>query len=285
LHAEPLLYSTFRSQPPLIVRLHSGSQVVANFEPNHANGSRRNARLERRLLGNAVQVTSPSKALLLATDPDFKRGTVIPNPVDTDYFKPAPRSTEVVSVPNVLCVGRPRFLKGIQVLAQAIPAIWKDAPKTTFTFVPAAMGKSGGAPADAYRTILGNLLDDPRIAITEPVTRAGMPRVYQSATICVVPSLWEGFGYVCAEAMACGVAVVASRTGGLAEIIEDEKSGVLVEPGNAAALADAVLGLVSDPERRARIGVAARKRVQQEFSSATIAARMTKLYQQVIHQA
>ncbi len=286
LHAEPLLYTAVNSRTPLVVRLHSGSEVVASFEPNHTNGSRRSARLERWLMGKAARVTSPSKALLTATPKaKFKRGTVIPNPVDTDHFKPVSQSDEGDSYPNILCVGRPRFLKGIHVLAHAIPAVWEGVPEATFTFVPASMGKSGEAPADAYREILGNLVDDPRIRISEPVTRANMPKHYQRATVVVVPSLWEGFGYVCAEAMACGIAVVASRTGGLAEIVEDEKSGVLVEPGNAAELAGAILRLIREPKRRTQIGEAARRRVVEEFSSATIAGRMTSLYQQVIQQA
>jgi glycogen(starch) synthase len=285
LHAEPLFHSVLHSHPPLVVRLHSGSEIVANFEPAHANGANRGARTERWLIRKAAHVTSPSKALLMATSKaNFKRGTVIPNPVDTDYFKPNSHSEKVDTVPNVLCVGRPRFLKGIQVLAAAIPKVWEARPEAVFTFVPAPMGKSGGAPADAYRAILGNLVDDPRIRITEPVRRELLPRLYQDATICVVPSLWEGFGYVCAEAMSCGTAVVASRTGGLAEIIEDEKSGLLVEPGNAAELAAAILSLIRDPKRRAQIGSAGRRRVVEEFSSATIAARMNGLYQQVMQQ-
>jgi glycosyltransferase involved in cell wall biosynthesis len=89
LHAEPLLHSILKSRPPLVVRLHSGSEVVANFEPHHSNGSGHGARLERWMMGNAAHVTSPSKALLTATrNPNFKRSTVIPNPVDTEYFKP-----------------------------------------------------------------------------------------------------------------------------------------------------------------------------------------------------
>lgn len=287
LHAEPLLHSLLNSRPPLVVRLHSGSAVVANFEPQHSNGSGQGARLERWMMGNAAHVTSPSKALLTATpNVNFKRSTVIPNPVDTDYFKPLSESVAVDSFPNVLCVGRPRFLKGIHVLARAIPMVWEKVSEATFTFVPASMGKSGGSPADAYCEILGELLDDPRIRIVaDPVTRSNMPAYYQSATICVVPSLWEGFGYVCAEAMACGVTVVASRAGGLAEIIEDERSGVLVEPGNAKDLVEAILNLIRDPERRTRIGAGARNRIVEEFSSTAIAARMTDLYQQVIHEA
>ena len=287
LHAEPLLHSLLHSEPPLVVRLHSGSGVVADFEPDQVNGSRLNARLERWLVGKAAQVTSPSKALLTSTlnGRASEHCNVIPNPVDTDHFKPDSHSSQSESSLNVLCVGRPRFLKGFHVLAQAIPKIWKENSETRFTFVPAPMGKTAGSPRAAYAGILGNLIDDPRIQLLDSVGRDRMPDVYRNATVCVVPSLWEGFGYVCAEAMACGIPVVASRTGGLAEIIEDEKSGLLVEPGNAAELARAILSLVRDPERRAQIGAAARNRSVAEFSSTTIAARMTNLYLQVIQHA
>jgi glycogen(starch) synthase len=287
LHAEPLFHSLLHSKPPLVVRLHSGSRVVANFEPNQANGTKLNARLESWLVGKAARVTSPSKALLTATlNGRASAGcNVIPNPVDTDYFEPDATSSEAKAFPSVLCVGRPRFLKGFHVLAQAIPEVWKETPETRFTFVPAPMGKTGGAPRDAFASSLGNLLDDPRVQVIDSVQRDRMPGFYCSATVCVVPSLWEGFGYVCAEAMACGKPVVASRTGGLAEIIEDGRSGVLVEPGNAEELARAILSLIRDPERRAQIATAARKRVVEEFSSAAIAARMSDLYRQVIQQA
>ena len=136
----------------------------------------------------------------------------------------------VDSFPNVLCVGRPRFLKGIHVLARAIPdRSGKDVPKRRSHLFPLRWAKVAVRRPTPTARSSENLLDDPRIRIVaDPVTRANMPDYYQRATICVVPSLWEGFGYVCAEAMACGVAVVASRTGGLAEIIEDEQSGVLV---------------------------------------------------------
>src|SRR4030095_15827319 len=141
-----------------VVRLHSGSEVVGSFEPNYSNGSRHGARLERWLMGNATHVTSPSKALLSATPKaNFKRGTVIPNPVDTDYFTPVSQSLAVDSFPIVLCVGRQRFRKGMHVLARAIPTVWEKVPEATFTFVPASMGKSGGSPAPSYRQTLGGV--------------------------------------------------------------------------------------------------------------------------------
>ena len=258
-----------------------------NFEPDHANRVKLNARLENWLMKKAARVTSPSRALLnsIPTSSDYHRFTVIPNPVDVDHFRPASQSENSGSFPNVVCVGRPRHLKGIHILAQAIPLIWKAIPEVQFTFVPAPMGKGRGSPHDAYREILGSLIEDRRVQVVAPVSRAKMPQFYIDATLCVVPSLWEGFGYVCAEAMACGLPVIASRIGGLEEIVEEGRSGVLVEPGNSEDLAQAIVSLLRDPERRARIGVAARKRIVEQFSTPVIAARMASLYQEVVQEA
>ena len=287
LHAEPLLHSILRSKPPLMVRLHSGSRVVMNFEGNHSKQARLNRRAESWLIRKAAHVTSPSQALRDSVNGECgsRSLTVIPNPVDVDRFKLNSHSKTSDSAPNILCVGRPRFLKGIHVLAQAIPRILKEIPQALFTFVPAPMGKGGGSPHDAYREILGSLIEDSRVRIIDPVSRAQLPDVYRGATVCVVPSLWEGFGYVAAEAMACGAVVVASRAGGLAEIIEDQQSGVLVEPGKADELAQAVVDLLRDPQRRSAIATEARKRIVDNFSSPIITARMMNLYEHVLRHA
>ena len=284
LHAEPLLFSSMNSRPPLVVRLHSGSRVVSNFESNVSKHVRLNRRAENWLIKKATHVTSPS--LALRDSLNGERGcqplTVIPNPVDVDHFKPNSNSASSENAPNILCVGRPRFLKGIHVLAEAVPKVWKEIPDALFTFVPAPMGKGGGSPRDAYREFLGSLIEHSRIRIVEPVLRAEMPDVYRNATVCVVPSLWEGFGYVAAEAMACGVAVVASRTSGLAEIIEDGRSGILFETANADELAQAIVNLLRDRERRAQIAIAGRQRIVDEFASTLITSRMANLYSQMV---
>ena len=124
-------------------------------------------------------------------------------------------------------------------------------------------------------------MNDSRVRVLDPISRTGLPEVYRSATVCVVPSLWEGFGYVAAEAMACGKAVVASRVGGLAEIIEDGRSGILVEPGKTEDLAEAVIELISNPERRAKISKNARKRIVDQFSNTAVVPQMAILYEQV----
>jgi len=91
--------------------------------------------------------------------------------------------------------------------------------------------------------------------------------LYRNAHIAVVPSLWEeAFGLVAVEAMAAGVPVCASRTGGLQEIIEEGKTGFLFKPGDSAALADVLEKLLQDPELRKRMGDAAQQRALEEYA-------------------
>jgi alpha-maltose-1-phosphate synthase len=82
--------------------------------------------------------------------------------------------------------------------------------------------------------------------------------------------------------MACGTAVVASRTGGIPEVVADGETGLLVEPDNPAALSDALNALLSDPERARAMGQAGRARAEAEFSWTSVAARTADLYAEVM---
>jgi glycosyltransferase involved in cell wall biosynthesis len=97
--------------------------------------------------------------------------------------------------------------------------------------------------------------------------RRDVPLLTSSATVSVVPSLWaEAFGLTVVEAMAAGVPVVATRTGGIPELVEPGETGLLVPPGDAAALADALQTLLARPELRARIAERALRTVHERFS-------------------
>jgi glycosyltransferase involved in cell wall biosynthesis len=94
----------------------------------------------------------------------------------------------------------------------------------------------------------------------------------------VMPSLNEGLGVALLEAMACGVSAVASRTGGIVDAVEDGRTGMLVAPGDARALADALKELIADAPRREAMGAAARTRAVERFSMTAMARRTVELY-------
>lgn len=92
--------------------------------------------------------------------------------------------------------------------------------------------------------------------------RNEMPAFWNSLSVAVVPSFHEAFGLIALEAMACGIPVVASAVGGLKEIVEDSETGMLVPPGDAAALAQALITLLTNEPLRLRLAQGALRRAQ-----------------------
>jgi alpha-maltose-1-phosphate synthase len=101
------------------------------------------------------------------------------------------------------------------------------------------------------------------------------------ATAFVCPSLYEPLGIVNLEAMACGTAVVASRVGGIPEVVADGETGLLVPPGDPGELADALNALVRDAGRAQVMGRAGRARAVTEFGWAAVAAQTAALYSEL----
>jgi glycosyltransferase involved in cell wall biosynthesis len=124
--------------------------------------------------------------------------------------------------------------------------------------------RQGGGIPDGYTE--GELREliavDPRIHYAG--YRNDMPDIYQSSDIVVAPSRWEEpFGLVLIEAGAARRPVVATRVGGISEVVIDAETGLLVEAGNIHQLTDAVQSLVDKPERNTRLGYTAYRRVEE----------------------
>lgn len=176
------------------------------------------------------------------------------------------------AAPVVGAVSRFFAVKGIRYLIEAFPAVLRERPDARLLLV-------GRGPEDeALRSLAASL------GISDQVTFAGFQRdaaAYAgSFDVAVVPSLEEGFGLVAVEAMALGVPVVASRVDGLAEVITDERSGLLVPPADPAAIAAAVLRVLGDPELRRRLADGGRAE-STRFELDRYTGRLTELYQEL----
>lgn len=108
-------------------------------------------------------------------------------------------------------------------------------------------------------------------------------QMYSSARVFICPSVYEPFGIINLEAMACKAPVVASAVGGILEVVVPEETGYLVTPGKPTEIAEAVKKLLKDPAMAVRFGENGRKRVQQYFSWTSIAEKTRDLYASLIH--
>jgi starch synthase len=227
-----------------------------------------------------IAVSTGMRADILAhfdVDPD--RVVVLHNGVDAGAFRRTDRRDALerhgVRSPYALFVGRISEQKGIFPLLEAVERF------------PDGLGLVLCAASP----------DTPELAARLGAAVAGRPRVrwldamlppddviqlYSHAAVFVCPSIYEPFGIINLEAMACGTAVVATRVGGIPEVVADGETGRLVAPGDPAALAAAVAEVVADPVRAARFGRAGRRRVETEFSWERIAERTLGVYRDAI---
>lgn len=140
-----------------------------------------------------------------------------------------------------------------------------------------------GLPDNEYAPQLVNRYNlDGRVNFTGKVGLEELVEHYSRAEVAVVPSLYEGFGLPAAEAMACGLPVIATTAGALPEVVEDGKSGILVPPQNAHALAKAIEQLLGDEQLRRVMGEEGRKRVQTHFTWEQAAKKTLEVYQEVL---
>jgi glycosyltransferase involved in cell wall biosynthesis len=187
-----------------------------------------------------------------------------------------------------LFVGRITRQKGIIHLVDAIPQIDPDLQIVLCAGAPDTpeIGREMEAHVAAARAKRSGV-----IWIREMLPRAELIQLYEHAAVFCCPSVYEPFGIINLEAMACETAVVASKVGGIPEVVVPEQTGLLVdltlspgtfEPADAAAfsaaLAAAINRLGRDPELRTKMGKKGRERVLEHFSWDAIAETTLELY-------
>jgi len=169
-------------------------------------------------------------------------------------------------------VGRIRAEKGVDVLVRAAAKL--AAQGLEFRIVVAGDGPQRAECENLAR----HLGVAQRFDWLGTVERQQLPELYRSFDVVAVPSRWEGFGLVAAEAMLHGAPVVAARTGGLPEIIEDGATGLLFEPGDEAGLATALRRIQEDPVLAANCAARAGARAARWFSPAAYRAQLACCY-------
>jgi len=179
--------------------------------------------------------------------------------------------------PVVLYLGRLSPYKGLQFLVKAIPKVLGE--------VPAAKFLIGGAMRYDIPD-LSRLIESPKvkeaIVFTGYVSDRKVPELYAACDVFCYPSLWEGFGLTPAEAQACGKPVVAFNNAAIPEVVSNGHTGLLVEPRNVEALAEALISLLQNKGLRIRMGSKARARVLRLFSWDIAAQQTLDVYHEVL---
>jgi len=174
----------------------------------------------------------------------------------------------------ILYVGRFVREKGIQVLLNSANVVLAQRPDAKFVIV-------GGGVRDKFENYVRWAGLEDKVLFTGFMANRALHQIYRCADVAVFPSLYEPFGIVALEAMASGVPVVASDAGGLREVVVHDLTGTSSYANNAESLAWAILRVLNDPARAARLHENARERLQHEFDWSNLASQTIAVYNRV----
>ena len=287
---------------PYVLTIHSLEPLRPWKVEQLGNAYHLSAWMERTAIEQADAIVAVSREtradVLRLFDVPPEKVHVIHNGIDLDEYRAVPGKDVLIrhgidpERPFLLFVGRITRQKGIIHLVEAIPHIDPDLQVVLCAGAPDTPEISREMEAGVTKAAAGRA---GVIWIREMLPRADVIELYTHAAVFCCPSVYEPFGIINLEAMACGTAVVASAVGGIREVVVPEETGILVDPGLtpggfepadpaafAAALAAGINRLARDPELRARFGAAGRARVVAHFSWEAIAATTMGLYASVI---
>jgi mannosylfructose-phosphate synthase len=212
---------------------------------------------------------------------------VIPPGVDIYRFHPPkPDTPKPKGVPDnyIFCLSRIDTNKGHRELLLAFDLVRKEMDDVYLVI-------GGGSPnpgprekevlATIHEIINTHNLQD-RVIMYGYVPDDQLPLLYQHSRFFVLPSKFEPFGMTSQEAMACGKTVVASKFGGVREVIKDGETGILIDPSDSRQFADAMLRLLRNPQMAEQIGRRARKLIEEHYSWDAVARRHLQFYEKWI---
>jgi len=249
------------------------------------------AELEREALGSARAINSNSRFLASRCAGDYALDSRVlahlPYGIDTHLFRPTSSQMRprlgLGDRPTLLFAGRMEARKGLSTLVPAFAALARRRPDVVLLLagsdVSGADRRSNAAWMCAEWERLG--IASSRYLFLGRVPHEQMPAVYTAADVLVAPSPLEAFGFVYLESMACGCPPIACGAGGAPEIIEHERTGLLVEPNDVHALAGAMETLLDDRRRLDQLANRGRAVVAERFSVDAMLDRTEVFYREV----
>ncbi len=235
-------------------------------------------RLALRAFDKVIVVSDAVADILRRSGMAAKKVAMIPNGVDLDRFRSAvPKLRNEIGLahnPVVGFVGRLVPDKGGALLVRAAQHVLTIHPNTTFVLV-------GEGPAhQEWKALAAELGIDKQVIFVG--ARDDMPEVYASFDMVVLPSLIEALPMCLLEAMAAGKPVIATRVGAVPGLVVDAQTGLLLEPGDVSALAQAILRLLENPDMACQLGENGRAHVARHFSAEVMAKSYIEMYEHVL---
>jgi starch synthase len=288
---------------PFVLTTHSLEPLRAWKAEQLGSGYAMSSWMERTAILDADAVIAVSKGTredIMRAYPEVSpdRIHVIYNGIDLDEYQRTAKTTALVkygvdpTLPYVLFVGRITRQKGVTHLVEAIRYL----PPNTQVVLCAGAPDTPEIAAEMREKVEQARALNPKVVwIEKMVTKPEVIQLYSNARVFCCPSVYEPFGIINLEAMACRAPVVASATGGILEVVVDGVTGYLVPfdqdpvttfPSNpdkfARDLAEKISSLLADPEKGKRFGEAGRKRVEETFAWSAIADQTIQLYRQLM---
>ena len=267
----PVVIASIRDRAPYLTRM---QKRVQRYACQFADCVLVNAEAVREwLIGDGYD---PSKIAVIRNGVDLTRFDDLPSPVTLRRELGLPDATPIVGV-----VSRLSRLKGLEQFLEAAAIVRSCVPTVRFLVV----GETN--PMD--RQYLRELQEyAARCGVAEHVTFTGLrtdvPAMLAGFTVSVMPSLNEALSNVVLESMAAGAPTVATRVGGTPEAVIDGVTGILVQPADSAALADAIVHLLNNPNLAAQLGCAARAHIADHFSVRRMVRATEDLYTDLLER-
>jgi glycogen(starch) synthase len=237
--------------------------------------------VERRAVQTASLVTAPTQALadILKRRWRLSQVFVVPNPIPTDAFS-------IAKGADLLFLGRIEYRKGAHILIEAYARLCRRLTPPLLRLVGAPYGKlsDGTDYGDYISRLIDSVPANGSVEWVRGVNYSGVFDYIRRSSIAFFPSLWENMSYSCLEAMASGLAVVASNCGGFPEMITSGETGLLAEPKSVTSLMEAMKRLIMSSSLRKKLGGNARAAVRERFSSETVCPRIEAIYRDVLRR-
>ncbi|MFQ6062945.1 MAG: glycosyltransferase [Methanosarcinales archaeon] len=213
--------------------------------------------------------------------------------VDERLFKPVEKTEAIEETGldfenTILFVGRITKAKGLRILIKALKKLKTEFNKELKLLIvggdiSGAMHSEIESKEKKYiKKLIEELELTDDVIFLGPVEREKLPYYYSLADVCVVPSIYETFGLVAVEAMACGTPVIASKVGGLAHTVKDGYSGLHFVPGRSDHLAKKILEIITDSEKLRKMGINARIGTSREFGLERNVKQIRELYESLL---